>query len=122
MKKPLSFMGALLLSSAVTASTTACNNLTIFKKDLKKDLTQTDLKIVPEEHRGTIPTDYELKSQLFILNHELHTDNIKIINKTTNYAFVVGDGIFYNQDKIKITYQIQTIDIRTNNCWWSIHW
>ncbi|WDA54627.1 MAG: hypothetical protein PPFGHCPK_01083 [Spiroplasma endosymbiont of Drosophila atripex] len=32
MKKPLSFMGALLLSSAVTASTTACNNLTIFKK------------------------------------------------------------------------------------------
>ncbi len=113
MKKPLSFMGALLLSSAVTASTTACNNLTIFKKDLKKDLTQTDLKIVPEEHRGTIPTDYELKSQLFILNHELHTDNIKIINKTTNYAFVIGDGIFYNQDKIKITYQIQTIDIRT---------
>ena len=113
MKKPLLFMGALLLSSAVTASTTACNNLTIFKKDLKKDLTQTDLKIVPEEHRGTIPTDYELKSQLFILNHELHTDNIIIINKTTNYAFVVGDGIFYNQDKIKITYQIQTIDIRT---------
>lgn len=113
MKKPLLFIGALLLSSAVTASTTACNNLTIFKKDLKKDLTQTDLKIVPEEHRGTIPTDYELKSQLFILNHELHTDNIIIINKTTNYAFVVGDGIFYNQDKIKITYQIQTIDIRT---------
>ncbi|BDT04771.1 hypothetical protein [Spiroplasma ixodetis] len=88
-------------------------NLIIFKKDLKKDLTQTDLKIVLEEHRGTIPTDYELKSQLFILNHELHTDNIIIINKTTNYAFVVGDGIFYSQDKIKITYQIQTIDIRT---------
>ncbi|WP_342260880.1 hypothetical protein [Spiroplasma endosymbiont of Notiophilus biguttatus] len=113
MKKPLLFMGALLLSSAVTVSTTACNNPTIFKKDLKKDLIQTDLKIVPEEHRGTIPTDYDLKSQLFILNHELHTDNIIIINKTTNLAFVVGDGIFYNQDKIKITYQIQTIDIRT---------
>ncbi|WP_281748441.1 Vmc-like lipoprotein signal peptide domain-containing protein [Spiroplasma ixodetis] len=30
MKKPLLFMGALLLSSAVTASTTACNNLRLF--------------------------------------------------------------------------------------------
>ena len=113
MKKPLLFIGAILLSSSVTASTTACNNQIILKNDLKKVLTQRDLKVVSEEHPGTIPTDYELKSQLFILNHNLRINNINIINKTNNFAFVVGDGIFYNKDKIKITYQIQTINIST---------
>ncbi|KNE88187.1 hypothetical protein PSTG_18418, partial [Puccinia striiformis f. sp. tritici PST-78] len=82
-------------------------------EEIKTAISKSNPNVKLDGIKFSEDTDYELKSQLFILNHELHTDNIKIINKTTNYAFVIGDGIFYNQDKIKITYQIQTIDIRT---------
>ncbi|WP_425380948.1 hypothetical protein [Spiroplasma endosymbiont of Polydrusus pterygomalis] len=113
MKKQLSFLGALLLSSAVTASTTACNNPIVVAKDLKDVLTKTDLGVVSENHPGTIPTDFELKKKLNNFNLNLEIKGINIVNIDKDFAFVVGDGIFYKNDQIKITYQIATIDIRT---------
>lgn len=113
MKKSLSFLGALLLSSTVVASTTACNNPTIATNDLKDVLTKKNLGVVSQEHPGTIPTDSELKSKLFNLNNNLDIKCINIIKKTKENAVVVGDGIFYKNDQISITYQIATIDIRT---------
>lgn len=113
MKKPLSFLSALLLSSAVTISTTACNHQFAPKNNLKNVLTVTNLGIIQQEYPGTIPSDDELKKQLFNLNFALSINNISIINKTDNSALVIGDGIFYSKDEIKITYQQQTIDIST---------
>lgn len=113
MKKQLSFLGTLLLSSAVTASTTACNNSIVVAKDLKDVLTKTNLGVVSEEHPGTIPTDSELKKKLNNFNLNLEIKAISIVDINEDSAVVIGDGIFYKNDQIKITYQIATIDIRT---------
>ncbi len=113
MKKQLSFFGTLLLASAVTASTTACNSPTVVVKDLKDVLTKTDLGVVSEKYPGTIPTVSELKKKLNNFNLNLEIKGIDIVDIDKDSAFVVGDGIIYKNDQIKITYQIATIDIRT---------
>lgn len=66
-----------------------------------------------EKQPGTIPIVSELKKKLNNFNLNLEIKGIDIVDIDKDSAFVVGDGIIYKNDQIKITYQIATIDIRT---------
>lgn len=113
MRKPLLFLGTLILSTAATASTTACNEPNLSKYNLKDHLVVTNLGTIPEEIPGTIPNDREIKTQLYNLNHSLDINHIIIKDRSDHSALVIGDGIFYNNDKIAVSYEETKIDIST---------
>lgn len=64
MKKQLSFLGALLLSSAVTASTAACNSPIVVAKDLKDVLIKTDLGCCVRKATRNDPNSFWVKKEI----------------------------------------------------------
>lgn len=111
MKKKLSIFSAILLTSAIGTSTTACAKQPFTKYNLKDDLTNLNLGLINEKTPGTLPTPNEILESLHNKNLSLDISKIILSNEQVNKVDVTGDGIFYTKDTITVTFQETTLNI-----------
>lgn len=111
MKKKLSIFSAILLTSAIGTSTTACGKQPFTKHNLKDDLTNLNLGLINEKNPGTLPTPNEILESLHNKNLSLDISKISLSNEQVNKVDLTGDGIFYTKDSITVTFQETTLNI-----------
>lgn len=111
MKKILSIFSAILVTSTISARTSACVKPLSEKHKLKDDLTNLKLGVINEKNPGEIPTFQELLSNLHDKNLKLDINKINLSNIRVDSADVTGDGIFYTKDTLNVSFQETTLNI-----------